>query len=157
MFHSCHFLLDHVQFTLIHGPNIPGSYARFFFTESDFTSITSHILWLHLFILSGFISPFFSSTILGTYQPGEFIFQGHILLPFHTVYGAVEARTLKWLAIPSPADHILSELSSMTCSSWGVLRGMARSFVELDKAVVCVIHLVIHTACGISPLGEGHQ
>ena len=29
--------------------------------------------WLHLFILSGVISPLFSSSILGTYQPGEFI------------------------------------------------------------------------------------
>ena len=34
--HSCHLLLDHVQFTLIHGPNIPGSYAILFLTESDF-------------------------------------------------------------------------------------------------------------------------
>ena len=25
--HSCHLLFDHVQFTLIHGLNIPGSYA----------------------------------------------------------------------------------------------------------------------------------
>ena len=56
-----------------------------------FTSITSHIhnwalfsLWLHLSILSGVISPLFSSGILGTYWPGEFIFQCHIFLPFHT-------------------------------------------------------------------------
>ena len=48
----------------------------------DFPSITNHIhnwvlflLWLHLFILSGVISPLFSSSILGTYRPGEFIFQ----------------------------------------------------------------------------------
>ena len=47
------------------------------FIESDFTSITSHIynwvlflLWFHLFILSGVISPPFSSSILNTYQPG---------------------------------------------------------------------------------------
>ena len=31
--HSCHLLLDHVQFTLIHGPNIPGSYVILFFTS----------------------------------------------------------------------------------------------------------------------------
>ena len=41
--HSCHFLFDHFQFNLIHGPNIPGSYAVLFFTVSDFTSVTSHI------------------------------------------------------------------------------------------------------------------
>ena len=40
MFSSCHL---HFQFTLIHGPNLPGSYAMLFFTTSDFTSITSHI------------------------------------------------------------------------------------------------------------------
>ena len=43
MVHSCHLLFDHSQFALIHGPNIPGSYATLFFTASDFTSITSHI------------------------------------------------------------------------------------------------------------------
>ena len=76
-------------FTLIHGPNIPGSYAILLFTASDFTSITSHIhawvlfsLWLHLFFLSGVISPLFTSSILGTYWPGEFIFQCHIFFAF---------------------------------------------------------------------------
>ena len=34
---------DHFQFALIHGPNIPGSYAILLFTASNFTSITSHI------------------------------------------------------------------------------------------------------------------
>jgi len=70
---------------LFHGPNIPGSYAILLSTASDFTSITSHIhtwalfsLWLHLFLLSGVISPLFSSSISCTYQPEEFIFQCHI-------------------------------------------------------------------------------
>ena len=47
-------------------------------TALDFTSITSHIhswvlflLWLHLFILSGVISPLFSSSMLGTHWPGD--------------------------------------------------------------------------------------
>ena len=68
--------------TLIHGPNILGSCAILFFTASDFTSITSYIhncmlylVCLYVFILSGVISPLFSSSILGTYWPGEFIFQ----------------------------------------------------------------------------------
>ena len=74
---------------LIHGSNIPGSYAILLFTASDFTSITSHthswllfLLWLHLFVLSGVISPLICCSIWGTYQPGEFIFQCHIFLPF---------------------------------------------------------------------------
>ena len=48
---------------------------------------------------------------------------------------------LKWFAFPSPVDHVLSELSTMTRPSWMALQGMAHSFIELDKAVVHVIRL----------------
>ena len=113
------------------------------FTALDFTFISSHIytwalfsLWLHLFILSGVISPLISSSILGIHGPGEFIFQCHIFLPFPSVHGVLQARILKWFAFPSPVDHILSELSTMTHPSWVALHGMAHSFLELDKAMV---------------------
>ena len=83
---------------------VPMQYGSF--TASDLASITSHIhywvlffLWLHLFILSGVISPLISSSILGTYQPGKFIFQCPILLPFDTAHGVLTARILKWFAI----------------------------------------------------------
>ena len=46
------------------------------------------------------VSPVFSRSILGTYCPGEFIFQCHIFLPFHPVHGVLEAGILKWFAIP---------------------------------------------------------
>ena len=46
------------------------------------------------------------------------------------------------LPFPSPVDHILSELSTMTRPSWVALNSMAHSFIELDKAVVHVIRLV---------------
>ena len=46
------------------------------------------------------------------------------------------------LPFPSPVDHDLSELSTMTCPSWVALHGMVHSFIELDKAVVHVISLV---------------
>ena len=46
------------------------------------------------------------------------------------------ARILKWFAIPSPVDHILSELFTVIYLSWVALHGMAHSFIELDKAVV---------------------
>jgi len=36
-------LASTVYFTLIHGPNIAGSYAVLFFTASDFTFTTVHI------------------------------------------------------------------------------------------------------------------
>ena len=46
------------------------------------------------------------------------------------------------LPFPSPVDHILSELFTMTCPSWVALHGIAHSFIELDKAVIRVISLV---------------
>ena len=98
------------------------------------------LLWLCRFILSGISFPLISSSILGTYQPGEFIFQSHIFLPFRTVHGVLKARILEcFLPFLSPINHILSELSTVTCPSWVALHGMAPSFIELDKAVVHVI------------------
>ena len=144
-----HLLFDHFQFVLIHGPNIPGSSEILFFTALDFTSITSHIhswalflLSLSLFFLSETISSLFSSRILDTYQPGEFIFQCPIFLPFNTVPGVLKARIPKWFAIPFSSGHTLSELSTITCPSWVALHSMAHSFIQLDKAVVQVISLV---------------
>ena len=58
------------------------------------------LLWLHFFILSVVISALISSSILGTYQPGKFIFQCPIFLSFHTVHGVLKPRILKWFAIP---------------------------------------------------------
>ena len=48
------------------------------------------------------------------------------------------------LSFPSPVDHVLSDLSTIreTNQSWFALHGIAHSFIELDKAVVCVIRLV---------------
>ena len=89
-------------------------------------------LWLCLFIPSGVISPLTSSSILGTYRPGKFIFQCPIFLAFHTVHG---------LPSPSPQDHVLSELPP-----WPVPLGWPQrawlSFIEVDKAVVHVIRSV---------------
>ena len=131
---------DHFQFALIHGPNIPGSYAILLFTASDFASITSHthnwllfLFWLHLFILSGVISPLISSKILGIYWPGEFIFQCPIILLFNTVHGVQRKEYWSGLPFASPVDYILSELSTMTCLSWVALHSMAQSFIEPDK------------------------
>ena len=43
---------------------------------------------------------------------------------------------------PSPVDHILSDLSTVSCPSSVSLHSMAHSFTELDKAVVYVISLI---------------
>ena len=58
------------------------------------------------------------------------------LFAFLVVHGVLKARILKWFAIRFSSDHILSELSTMTCPSWVALHSMAHSFIELDKAVV---------------------
>ena len=102
----------------IYGPDIPGSYAILLFTASGLASITSHIhrwvsfwLWHHPFVLSVVISPLISSSILGTYRPGEFLFQYPIILAFHTVHGVLKARILKWFAIPfSSGPHSVRPL-----------------------------------------------
>ena len=69
------------------------------------------LLWLHPFILSGVVSLLISNSILGTYEPGEFLFQYPIILPSHTVHGVLKARILKWFAIPfSSGPHSVRSL-----------------------------------------------
>ena len=111
--HSCHLLFDHFQFILIHGPSISGSYAMVLFIASDFTYITSHIcrwafflLCLRLVILSVVISPLFFSSVLGTSQPGEFIFQCPIILFMEF------SSQGYWSSLPFPSlvDHVLWEM-----------------------------------------------
>ena len=61
------------------------------------------------------------------------------------------------LAFPSPEDHVLSELSTMTRLSWVALHSMVHSFIELDKAVVHVINWLVFCDCGfhsVCPLME---
>ena len=78
------------------------------------------------FILSGVSSPLISSTMLGIYQLGEFIFQCLMFLPFHTVHGVLKARVLKWFTIPFSSGPRLSELSTTTHLSWVALHVMAQ-------------------------------
>ena len=40
------------------------------------------------------------------------------------------------LPLPSPVDHVFSELSTVPHLSWVALHSMAHSFIELDKAVI---------------------
>ena len=109
MLHSCHLLLDHIQFTLIHVPNIPGSYTILFFTVSDFhhqvhpqlravSALAQVPFSLELIAISNML---FSSSILDNFWPEGLIFWCHIFLPFHTDHGVFAARILKWFTIPS--------------------------------------------------------
>ena len=120
---------------MIHGPNIPGSYAILLFTASDFTSITSHIhhwvlFLLCIFIYPGVISSLISSSILGTYRPREFIFQCPIFLPFHTVHGVLKARILKWFAIPFSSGPRLVRTLHQDPSILVALDSTAHTFTE---------------------------
>ena len=108
---SWHFLFDHFQFTLIHAPNIPGSYAILLITASDFTSIISHIhnwvlflLWLHLFILSGVFLHSFPVAYWAPTNLGSSSFSVLSFLPFRTFHGILKARILKWFAIPFSSE-----------------------------------------------------
>ena len=127
-------------------------------------SITSHIhnwvlflLWLHPFILSEVISPLISSSILGTYWPGEFLFQYPIILPFHTVLGVLKARILKWFAIPftsgphsvRPLHHdppVLGCPAGMAWFHW-VRQGCGPSVIRLTSFLKSYSHF---------PIGEGN-
>ena len=55
--------LNWTEFALIHGPNVPGSYALLLFTASDLTSITGHIQNWVLFCF-GSVSSFFLELFL---------------------------------------------------------------------------------------------
>ena len=44
------------------------------------------------------------------------------------------SRQVCWCGLPfHPVDHVLSELSTMTCLSWVALRDMSHSFIKLLK------------------------
>ena len=65
------------------------------------------------FILSGAVSPLFSSSILDTFQPKPkrwLIFWCHIFLPFHTLHGVFVERMLSGLPFPPRILHFVRTL-----------------------------------------------
>ena len=131
------------QFALIHELNFPGSYAILLFIASDLASITSHICSLVLFFF-GSIPSFFlelfllmSSSVLGTYWPGEFLFCILSFCLFILFMGFSKQEYWSGLTFPSPVDHILSDFSVMTRPSWVAPQAWL-GFTELDKVVVLV-------------------
>ena len=75
--------------------------------------------------------------ILGTYWPGEFLFQYPIILLFHTVHGVLKARIVKWFAIPFSSGPHSVRAPHHDPPVWVVPQAWL-SFIELDKAVVLV-------------------
>ena len=111
----CHLLLDDIQFTLIHGPNIPGSYAILFFTASDFTSITSHIHNWALFCF-GSVSVFFPKLFLHWFPVpywaptnlGSSLFSVLSFCLFTLLMAFSRQEYWSGLPFPSTVDRILS-------------------------------------------------
>ena len=131
----------------MHGSNIPGSYAILLLTASDFTSITSHIQNWVLFSLwsvpSLFLELFLHWTPVAYWAPTDLGSSSFSVLSFCffiLFMGFSRQKYWSGLPFPSPVDHILSDLSTMTRPSWVATQAWL-SFIELDKAVVCVIRL----------------
>ena len=133
---------------------VPMQYCSF--TASDLASFTSPIhnwvlflLWLHAFILSGVISPLISSSILGTYWPGEFLFQYPIILPLCYSWGSQGKNT-------EVVCHSLLQWTTFcqTSPPWPNHLGWPHtawlSFIELDKAVVLWSYCLIFYDYGFS-------
>ena len=98
----------------------------------------------------GFISSFFLELFLH-WSPVAFLIPTHLesssfsVLPFCLLIlftGFSRQEYWSSLPFPSPVDHVFSELSTMTHSSWVALYSMTHSFIELDNALVHVISLV---------------
>ena len=62
--------------------------------------------------------------------------------PFILFMGFSRQECWRGLPFPSPVDHVLAELSTVTCLSWVALHGKAHSFIQLQKAVIHVVILV---------------
>ena len=132
----------------LHGPNIPNSYAILFFTALDFAFITSHI---HNGILFALAQPihslelFLHSSPVAYWAPtnlGSSSFCDISFWLFILFMGFSGQEYCSGLLFPSPVNHVLPELSTMTRPSWAALHGMAHSFIELDEAVIPVVSLV---------------
>ena len=117
------------------------------------------LLWLHLFIVSGVISPLISNSILGTYWPGEFIFQCPIFLPFHTVHGVLKTRILKWFAIPFSSRLCFVRTLHHDASVLGGPTQHSLSYTKLwsmwsDWLVFCHRDCGFHSVCPLMEKGK---
>ena len=115
----------------------------------DFTSITSHSTAGCCFcfgcVPSFFLELFLHWSPVACWAPTDLGSSSFSVLSFcHFILFMGFSRLEYWsgLPFPSPVDHILSDLSTMTRLPWVALHGMAHNFTEWEKAVVHVIRLV---------------
>ena len=134
---------------------IPGSYAICSFQHwalfSSPVTYTAGCCFHFGFVCSLFLELFLHSSPVAYWAPTDLVSSFFSVISFCLFMWFMGfSREEYWSSMPflSPVDHILSELSSMTCPSWMALHGMAHSSIELDKTVVHVIRLVVFCDCG---------
>ena len=89
--------------------------------------------FLELLVIAPCSSPIFPSSILDIFWPGGLIFWHLTFLPFQLFMGFSRQEYWSELPFPSPLEHVLSELFTMTHLSWVDLCGMAHSLTELCR------------------------
>ena len=133
---------DHFHFALIHGPDIPGSYAILLFTHWTLllSPVTSTAGYCFCFgsIPSFFLELFLHWCPVAYWAPTDLGSSSFSILSFCVFIlfmGFSRQEYWSGLPFPSPVDYILSNLSTMTRLSWVAPRAWL-NFIELDKAVV---------------------
>ena len=119
------------HWTLLPSPVTSTTWCCFCF---DFVSSFSLKLFIHWSPLA-----YWASTNLGSSSFSVLSFCLFILF-----MGFWRQEYWSGLPLPSPVNHVLSELFTITHLSWVALHCMAHSFIELDKAVVHVTRLATH-------------
>ena len=115
------------------------------------TSTTGHcfsfgsasLFFLELFLHSSPVA-YWAPTDLGSSSFS--VLSSCLFIPFMG-FSRQEYRSV--LPFPSPVDHVLSKLSTLTCPSWVALQGLPHSFVELDKWSVWLVfcNCGFHSIC----------
>ena len=91
--------------------------------------VLSYVPCLGCGILSGAVSPLFPRSIVDAFQPGGGSSSGVIAFCLCVLFmGFSQQECWSGLLSSPPMDHVLSELSCVTCPFWVVLHSMAHSF-----------------------------
>ena len=99
-------------------------------TEHCFLFVSAASFFLELLVIALHSSPVVYWT---PFDPGGLSSRVISFCLFILSIGFSRQEYWKGLPFPSPVDHVLSELSIMTCLPWVALHSMAHSFIELHK------------------------
>ena len=119
-------------------------------------------LSLHSFWNYFSISPPISNSILGTYQPGEFIFQCLIFLSFHTVHGVLKAIILKWFTILFSSEPCFVRTLHHDLS-WVALHGSGYFFIPvatykiIGTYLIWIVYQIVFSANNLVLTVEGYS